>query len=66
MVFLSKTLFTDASSSVRPSQKLSVRRVGPFKVLDVINKNAVGIELPETSVFTQSFMLNTLLAHIGN
>lgn len=45
-VFLSKKLFRDASSSVRPSQKLSVRRVGPFTVSEIINKNAIRLNLP--------------------
>lgn len=46
-VYLSRKLFTNASSSARPSQKLSVRRVGPFKVTEVINKNVVRIDLPD-------------------
>lgn len=46
-IYLSKKLFTDSSSSARPSQKLSVRRIGPFKVIELIAKNAVKIELPK-------------------
>lgn len=45
-IYLSRKLFTDASSAVRPSQKLSVRRVGPFRVVEIINNNAVRIDLP--------------------
>lgn len=45
-VFLSRKLFTDSSSAIRPSQKLCVRKIGPFKVTSVINKNAVRLELP--------------------
>lgn len=45
-VYLSRKLFTDSSSTVRPSQKLSVRRIGPFTVLEIINKNAVRVDLP--------------------
>lgn len=46
-VFLSRTLFTDSSSAARSSQKLCVRLVGPFKILEIINKNALRLELPK-------------------
>lgn len=39
-VYLSKKRFTDSSSAARLSQKLSVRRVGLFKALQVINKKS--------------------------
>lgn len=45
-VYLSRKLFTDSSSAARPSQKLSVRKIGPFKVTEIINQNAVRIDLP--------------------
>lgn len=48
-VYLSKKLFTDSSSAARPSQNLSVRRVGPFKVSEIINKNPVRIALPDNT-----------------
>lgn len=46
-VYLSKKLFTDSASAARPSQKLTVRRIGPFKVTDIISKNVIRIDLPE-------------------
>lgn len=46
-VYLSKKLFTDSSSAARPSQKLSVRRVGPFRINEIIGKNAVRLTLPD-------------------
>lgn len=45
-VYLSRKLFNDASSTARPSQKLCVRRVGPFKIVEIINRNAVKNDLP--------------------
>lgn len=46
-VFLTNKLFTDASSSARPSQKFSIRRAGPFKVTEIIGPNAVRLDLPK-------------------
>lgn len=46
-VYLSKKLFTDSSSSVRPLQKVSVHIVGPVCINEVINKNAVRAELTD-------------------
>lgn len=40
-MFLSKKLFTDASSADRPSQKLTALRIGSFKVIELIGKNAM-------------------------
>lgn len=44
-VLLSKKLFTN-TSSVRPSPKLCVRRVGPFRVTEMLGKNAVRVTMP--------------------
>lgn len=45
-VYLSQNLFSNSSSAVRPSQKLCVRKIGPFRVAKIINKNAIRVELP--------------------
>lgn len=44
-VYLSRKLFTDSSSSARPCPKLSVRRVGPFRIVGIIGKTAVRLDL---------------------
>lgn len=46
MVYLSRKLFTDASSAVRPSHKLCLRNIGALKIEKDINKNVVHIILP--------------------
>lgn len=55
---------TAYNSSVRPSQKLSVRKVGPFCVTKVIIKKAVRVELPDnTSVHPVIHVEHTARAH---
>lgn len=46
-VYLSKKLFTDSASLARPSQKLSVHSFGPFPAVEIINRNVIGVQLPE-------------------
>lgn len=45
-VFLSRKLFTTAASNAQPSQKIGVKRYGPFKILELIGDNAVRVQLP--------------------
>jgi hypothetical protein len=45
-VWRKNTLFMDAYSRSQESAKLSAKRFGPFKIVDVIGKNAVKLELP--------------------
>lgn len=44
-IFLSKRLFTTAASTAQPSMKLSVQGYGLFRVLQMIGKNAIKVEL---------------------
>lgn len=61
--YLSTKLFTDSSSTVRLSQKLSVRRLGPFKIKKIINKNDVRIELQDNkTMHSVIFVENTARA----
>ena len=46
MLWINKTLFTDAYSRSQASDKLAAKRCGPFQVLQVIGRNAVNLELP--------------------
>jgi hypothetical protein len=46
-VWLKKTLFYDAYSKSQESNKLSAKRFGPFRIVALIGKNAVKIDLPE-------------------
>lgn len=48
MVLLSTSVFRDHYTRGRPSSKLNVRRIGPFRILELIGKNAVRLELPNT------------------
>lgn len=45
-VKLSKTLFADVSLTARPSQKLTVHKVGSFKLTKLVGRKAVKILLP--------------------
>lgn len=46
-MFLSRKLSTDASLAARPSMKLCVKKIGPFKITEIIGKNAVRVALPK-------------------
>ena len=46
-VWINKSLYKDAYSKSQESDKLTSRRVGPFKVKELIGKNAVRLDLPE-------------------
>ena len=45
-VWLSKKYFKDAVAKSQPSQKLAARRYGPFRILELIGKNALRLEFP--------------------
>lgn len=45
-VWLSRKYFTDSASSVQKSKKLGVKRYGPFRIIELIGKNAVRLDLP--------------------
>ena len=46
LVLLKRSLFEDYYSRNRPSQKLSAKRFGPFKILQLVGKNAVRLKIP--------------------
>ena len=46
-LWLNKSLFNDAYSKSQESEKLSAKRFGPFKVVELIGRNAVRLELPD-------------------
>ena len=48
LVWLDKDLFKDAIARQQKSKKLSARRFGPFKIMELIGKNAVRLELPNS------------------
>lgn len=45
-VWLSRKYFTDSASKVQVSRKLGVKRYGSFKIIEMIGKNAVRLDLP--------------------
>ncbi len=45
---VSTRAFRDYYSRERPSRKLQSKRIGPFRILKLIGKNAVRLELPAT------------------
>ena len=47
LVWLSREYFTDAVTKQQKSKKLGVRRYGPFKILALIGKNALRLDIPE-------------------
>ena len=46
MLWINKTLFTDAYSRSQASDKLTAKKYGPFQNFQVIGRNAVKLELP--------------------
>ena len=46
LVLLKKSLFEDYYSRRRPSQKLSAKKFGPFKVTGLVGRNAIHIKIP--------------------
>ena len=46
-VWLKNTLFMDAYSRSQESAKLTAKRFGPFRIVALIGKNAVKLELPD-------------------
>lgn len=47
-IWIDNHYLTDAIYKVQMSQKLSTRHFGPFKALELIGKNAIRIELPDS------------------
>lgn len=45
-VFLSRKLYTTATSKAQPSKKWELKRYVPFNGLDLIGKNAICVQLP--------------------
>ena len=45
-VWINKSLFKDAYSRSQDSDKLGAKRFGPFRVTEIIGRNAVRLELP--------------------
>ena len=45
-VWKNKTLFTDEYTKSQDSAKLNVKRFGPYRIVQIIEKNAVKLELP--------------------
>lgn len=45
-VWISRSLFRDAVSRAQSSDKLGSKRFGPFKILELVGKNAVCLDLP--------------------
>ena len=45
-IWISKSLLKDAYSKAQESDMLTSKRFGPFKILRLIGKNAVEIDLP--------------------
>lgn len=46
-VWLKNTLFMDAYSRSQESAKLRAKRFGPFRIVELVGKNAVKLELPD-------------------
>lgn len=47
-VWLDKRFFTDPVYKLQTSKKLSARRFGPFKILELIGRNAVNVQFPDS------------------
>ncbi len=47
-VLLRSSAYKDHYSRQRPSTKLNSRRIGPFKILALVGKNAIRLELPDS------------------
>ena len=45
-VLLKKSLFQDYYSRTRPSNKLCAKKFGPFKILELVGKNALRLSIP--------------------
>lgn len=45
-MWLSRKYFTDALSKTQPSRKLGVQRYAPFKVLELVGKHSIRLDLP--------------------
>lgn len=58
-IYLSKQLFTDSALAVRPSQKLSVRSIGPFRDTEIIRKMLFVLTCHLIYTYILSFTLNT-------
>lgn len=48
-VMVSSKVLTDPYSRSQASQKLKARRIGPFKISELVGKNAIRLELPAHS-----------------
>ncbi len=47
-VMIKTSAFKDHYTKARPSSKLSAKSIGPFKILSLVRKNAIRLDLPPT------------------